>query len=107
MSAHFPGRFIRTAIMLGCALLGFFSSIRFAEAQRTSAFSSLGRVVPAFRAAAEISNTPAPAKKLAVQNSQPALEPGTKRRARFLGAVGLVIISVLVLATGIALLRSF
>jgi len=48
----------------------------------------------------------APAKKVLAQNSEP-LEPGTKRRARFLAAFGLIVISILALATGVALLRAF
>ena len=47
------------------------------------------------------------AKPSAQDNSDAIAEPGSKRKARLLAAAGLAIISVLVLATGIALLRAF
>ena len=58
-------------------------------------------------AAATTSNTPAVAKKIPAPTPESPLEPGAKRRARFLAAFGLVMISILALATGIALLRAF
>ena len=49
--------------------------------------------------------TNAPSKVPAAKN-QVHIEPGKKRKARFFGAFGMIIISLLALATAIALLHS-
>jgi hypothetical protein len=56
--------------------------------------------------AAAASNEPLATSKTPRSIEAPVTE-STKTKARFLGAFGLVIISILVLATGIALLRTF
>ena len=53
-----------------------------------------------------VSNQPASTAKATVRKNATPVEPGQKRKARFLAAFGMVIISLLALGTAIALLRS-
>ena len=63
---------------------------------------------PLIVAAAEPdTNAVPPAKKSSTRAATEPAAPATRQKARFMGAFGLVVIALLVLITGIALLRSF
>ena len=53
-----------------------------------------------------VTNVPTVASKVPAAENSVQIQPGQKRKARFLGAFGMIVISLLALATAIALLHS-